>query len=619
MSALQDMPRFAGAVDIVKFLQYTPGVVATQEGNTSLYVRGGDSGQSRILINGVPLYTPSHLLGFFSVLNPAHLSGLTLYKSGIPASYGSSTASITDIRTHTYLPQKYGIEGNVGIIESDAAMQIPLGEGLGIYLSARHSYASWLTDLIPVNKASMHYEFGDYGISIVGDMGKVGHLVINTHFNNDNTTAFAQSYSSDGNLRWWNGLGNITLESRIGKRVTCENTIYSSIYDNYLDVDVASNRYGVSAGVESYGASNLTTIDLNAISLTTGVNYEYRRVRPQHIVAIDGTEASAAPLEETHETAIFANANYRTLNDIDLNTGIRLSTYKNDRLWCYPEPRISLAMPLTATMRAWASYDMMVQYLQLAPQSNMSFATDFYVSSSTKTPPQLSHNFAIGVSDTRNKLRYSVELYYRYMTNVIEYDTSVFEVLTGDNNYTTNLYSGIGESYGIESNIGYTTTALDIQLNYTLSRSLRQFDQINGGNPYPAHSDRRHNLSLLASYRPTSHWTLSATFVYATGAPYTATKGIYISGNNFLKEYGLYNNGKLPDLHHLDLSATYWFRRSSSRHSGINLSVYNVYAHINPLMISWDVNIDKDNTIHIKEHQHAVYTIIPSISWIFKF
>ena len=83
MNALQDMPRFAGAVDIVKLLQFTPGVMATQEGNTSLYVRGGDSGQSRILINGVPLYSPSHLLGFFSVLNPAHLSGLTLYKSRI--------------------------------------------------------------------------------------------------------------------------------------------------------------------------------------------------------------------------------------------------------------------------------------------------------------------------------------------------------------------------------------------------------------------------------------------------------------------------------------------------------------------------------------------------------
>ena len=619
MSALQDMPRFAGAVDIVKLLQYTPGVVSTQEGNTSLYVRGGDSGQSRILINGVPLYTPSHLLGLFSTLNPAHLSGLTLYKSGIPASYGSSTASVTDIRTHAYIPKECVIEGNMGIIESDAAAQIPIGDNFGIFLSARHSYTSWLTSLIDIDIATIQYDFGDYGLGFIGELGKLGRLTINTHYNNDTTEAFVNSYSSNGNINLWNGLGNITLESRIGKRITTQNTLYSSIYDNYLDISVTDNRYGVSAGVESYGVSNTTSIDLNAINLTTGAIYEYRRVRPQYIVAIGSNNDGVAPLEQTHEAAIFANTNYRIFNDIDLNTGLRLSLYKNDRIWCYPEPRISLSMPLTPTMRLWASYDMMTQYLQLAPQSNMSFATDFYVSSSANTPPQLSHNFALGVGYTRNRLRYSVELYYRYMTNVIEYNTSIFEVLTGENNYTTHLYSGIGESYGVETNIGYTTSSLDLQLNYTLSRSLRQFEEINGGNPYPAHSDRRHNLSLLTSWRPSPRWTLAATFVYTTGAPYTATRGIYISGNNFLKEYGLYNGGKLPDMHHLDLSATYWFKRSRDKHSGINISIYNVYAHKNPLMISWSINIDENKTIHIKEKQHTLYTILPSISWIFKF
>lgn len=619
MDALQDMPRFAGAVDIVKLLQYTPGVVAAQEGNTSLYVRGGDSGQSRILINGVPLYTPSHLLGFFSVLNSAHLSGLTLYKSGIPAIYGSSTASVTDIRTHNRVPQRYAIEGNVGIIESDAAVQMPLTDRLGLFLSARHSYASWLTDLMPVDKATMDYEFGDYAIGVVGDLGRVGHLMVNTHFNRDNSTAFANAYNSDGNLSWWNGLGNITLESRLGSRITMQNTLYSSIYDNYLDIAVAGTRYGVSAGVESYGATNATTIDLNAVNLTTGINYEYRRVRPQYIAVRDGNDSGVVPIESAYEMALFVNANYRVFNELDLNTGIHLSAFRNDRMWCYPEPRISLSMPITASMRAWVSYDMMAQYLQLAPQSNMSFATDFYINSSSKIPPQLSHNFAIGLSDSREALRYSVELYYRYMDNVIEYDTSIFEVLTGDNDHTSYLYSGIGESYGIESNIGYCLATLDLQLNYTLSRSLRLFDEINDGEAFPANSDRRHNLSLMASWRPSSRWTLSATFVYATGAPYTAAKGIYIGGSSFLKEYGSYNGARLPDLHHLDLSATYWFKRSRDRHSGLNLSIYNVYAHQNPLMISWDLLIDEDKTIHIEEEQHTVYTIMPSISWIFKF
>lgn len=615
MDALEGMPRFGGTVDVVRLLQYTPGVVATAEGNTALYVRGGDNGQSRILINGVPLYSPSHLLGFFSTLNSAHLSGLTLYKSGIPAMYGSSTASVTDIRTHSFAPRKFALEGNIGLIESDAAIQIPLTEKSGIYLSARHSYISPLMRILPTDNNQIAYDFGDYGIGLVGEIGKVGRLSINTHFNNDNTTTSIGSYNSDGTLQLWNALGNISLDSNIGSRVTMRNTLYSSIYDNLFNIHITGNSYNVSAGIESYGASNITTIDLGAIELHTGISYEYRSVRPQHIATSANT---VTPQEHTHEGALFANARWRLLNDLDLNTGIRLSIYKNDRVWCYPEPRITLSLPISPTAHIWASYNFMVQYLQLAPQSNMSFATDFYVSSSTRIPPQLSNNASIGFGDTHNRLRYSIELYYRYMSNVIEYDTSIFEVLTGENNYTTHLYSGRGESYGVETNIGYTTSIFDLQLNYTLSRSVRQFDNINGGNPYPAHSDRRHNLSLLASWRPSPRWTLAATFVYATGAPYTATKGVYISGNNFLKEYGSYNGGKLPDIHHLDLSATYW-RKRGQRNSGINISIYNIYAHKNPVMLSWDIKLDKDNSLHIKERIHTIYTIMPSLSWIYKF
>ena len=617
MDALDGMPRFGGAVDVVKLLQYTPGVVATEEGNTSLYVRGGDSGQSRMLINGVPLYSPSHLFGFFSVLNPAHLSGLTLYKSGIPAIYGSSTASVTDIRTHSYVPKRATIEGNIGIIESDAAIHIPATERLGIFLSARHSYTSWLTDMIAVQKTSMSYEFGDYGLGFVCDFGRVGRLTMNSHFNSDKSTTFVDTYNSNGKLKWWNGLGNISLESSIGHRTTMSNTIYSSIYDNFMALTITDKDYGVSAGVESYGASNNTTIDLGAINLTTGINYEYRKVRPQHIVAEAST--STATLEQTHETAIFANANWRAFNDVDLDTGIRLSIYKNGRVWCYPEPRIMFSMPISASERIWASYNFMVQYLHLAPQSNMSFATDFYISSSEAIPPQTSHNFALGYSNKLSALRYSVELYYRYMNSVIEYHTSILEVLTSESTHHNSIYSGIGESYGIESNIGYTINGLDLQLNYTLSRSVRQFEDINFGNPFPANSDRRHNLSMLATWQPSPRWSLSATFIYATGAPYTATKGIYISGNAFLKEYGAYNNGKLSDLHHLDLSATYWFKRSRDKHSGINISVYNIYAHKNPLMVSWKITANEDKSIHIKENMHILYTIMPSISWTFKF
>ena len=171
----------------------------------------------------------------------------------------------------------------------------------------------------------------------------------------------------------------------------------------------------------------------------------------------------------------------------------------------------------------------------------------------------------------------------------------------------------------METSIGYNCKNLDIQLNYTLSKSLRQFDNINEGMAFPAHSDRRHSISFMTTYKVSPRWTLSSSFIYASGAPHTATKGLHISGNAIVKEVGLYNGSRLPDLHHLDLSVTYWLKCRRLEYSGINFSVYNVYAHKNPSILSWDVRMDDNNTIHLDEQYQALYTILPSISWTVRF
>jgi hypothetical protein len=183
------------------------------------------------------------------------------------------------------------------------------------------------------------------------------------------------------------------------------------------------------------------------------------------------------------------------------------------------------------------------------------------------------------------------------MKNVIEFDSNIYDVMIGNTNDYTRLHNGVGESYGLETSLGYSDRRCDVQLNYTLSKSLRQFDEINEGKAFAAHSDRRHNLSFIASYKPSSRWTFASTFVYASGAPYTMLRSLYISGNAMMRDMGPYNGSRLPDLHHLDLSITYWFKCSRLKYSGINFSVYNVYAHANPTMVSWNVQLD-DDVIH---------------------
>ena len=620
MSALDGMPRIGGAVDALKLLQYTPGVAATQEGNSAIYVRGSDAGQSMLLLNGAPLYSPSHLLGIFSSLNTPHLSGITLYKSGIPASYGSSTASIIDVRTHRYIPTDIGIEGNVGLIASDIAVQAPITTNVGLFVSARHSYSSWLTSRIS-SKATARYNFGDYGLGLAADLGRAGRLTMNTHLNIDRAALSFPTYNSSGGLKWWNGLGTLRLDTTLGDSVTMTNTLYSSLYRNTLQPTIAAQKYGVVSGVADFGFKSATSIELSKIELQAGFDYAFHRVQPQYIDLGEITANSKPIPNNSSEAALFASLHWPISRCLNIDAGMRVSLFANDRVWCYPEPRITIEIPISPSLRLWASYNMLTQYLQLVPQSNISFATDFYITSSEATPPQLSHNFSVGYAQhaLSGHLRWSVEGYYRYMLNVIEYDSAILNVLTQNASYNDMLHSGIGESYGMEISIGYSSRDVEVNANYTLSRSLRQFDDINNGMPFLAHSDRRHSLSLLAIYRPSKHWTLSATFVYATGAPYTYTRAIYIGGNAFIREFGPYNGAKLPDLHHLDISATYWFKCNRLKQSGINISVYNVYAHENPLMISWDVSMDENKSIHVAERHSALYSILPSINWTFKF
>ena len=93
-----------------------------------------------------------------------------------------------------------------------------------------------------------------------------------------------------------------------------------------------------------------------------------------------------------------------------------------------------------------------------------------------------------------------------------------------------------------------------------------------------------------------------------------------IAGNSFIKEFGAYNGSRMPDMHHLDLSATYWFKSRRFKQNGLNISIYNVYAHENPVLTSWAVKLqNKPFVITISEKHHYLYTIVPSISWTFKF
>src|SRR4051812_21988741 len=96
---LRKIPVIFGEVDPLKTITLLPGVKSGGEASAGIYVRGGGPDQNLVLLDGIPVYNPNHLLGFFSIINGDAIKNVEVIKSGIPAEYGGRLSSVIAIDT----------------------------------------------------------------------------------------------------------------------------------------------------------------------------------------------------------------------------------------------------------------------------------------------------------------------------------------------------------------------------------------------------------------------------------------------------------------------------------------------------------------------------------------
>ena len=133
-------PALLGETDVLKALQLLPGVSGGTEGTAGLYVRGGSPDQNLVLLDGVPIYNVSHVLGIFSVFNADAINSVSLTKGGFPARYGGRLSSVLDINMKDGHKDAWHGEGGVGLISSRLTLGGPVGDKTRVLLSGRRTY-----------------------------------------------------------------------------------------------------------------------------------------------------------------------------------------------------------------------------------------------------------------------------------------------------------------------------------------------------------------------------------------------------------------------------------------------------------------------------------------------
>ena len=156
LSKMIQVPAFGGEADIIKSITLLPGVRSEGEGGGGFEVRGGNAYQNLVLVDGISLYNPSHVMGIFSTFNDNALGSATLYKGAIPAMYGDATSSVLETTLAAGDMENYHGSASIGILAAKIKAEGPIvKDKLSFAVAARRSYVDAFLKIVPQYRSTV--------------------------------------------------------------------------------------------------------------------------------------------------------------------------------------------------------------------------------------------------------------------------------------------------------------------------------------------------------------------------------------------------------------------------------------------------------------------------------
>ncbi len=635
MRAVKELPVLAGERDILKTIQLLPGVQQGSEGTTGYFVRGGNLDQNLVQLDEATVYNPNHLFGLFSTFNVNAINDVKLIKGGFPAEYGGRLSSILDITMKDGNKEKFQAEGGIGLLSTNLTLQGPIKRNKASFIiSARRSYIDLIMKpFTSKSKAGTTYYLYDVNGKVNWELGNKDHLFLSM-FNGKDKAAYTGANSLNYGINFGNATGTLRWNHLFGSKMFLNTSIIFNDYHLGLNTQ-QGNYYSLlyTAIRDMGGKTDLTFIPNTKHQIKAGLNYTYHILYPGAVSAKVPKKGNrieinrdSIPQKYSNEIAAYLQDEWKISNSLGLSYGARIPVfYTTKKTYVEFEPRITGKVTLTPTSSIKASYTVMNQFLHLVPNSTASLPTDIWITSSNIVKPQNSTQYALGYfrNFKEDKIEASVEAYYKTMNHQVLFKEGTQIVLS--TNLDDVLTFGNGISYGIEFFVKKNFGRLTGWASYTLSKTEQTFKDLNFGKTFPFTYDRRHNLSIAATYNLSKRWTISADFVFYTGSAFTLPSGRIPVGMDGTLYDGVYydytsrNNARLRNYHRLDVSASYKKERKIFKRkyeSEWVFGAYNIYSRQNPYFVYLTTD---PVTKQPKAKQVSLLPIVPSIGFNFKF
>ena len=614
--SLADLRRIPSVaeVDPVRAVEVLPGVVSTSDFSAGFHVRGGSQDQNLILLDGVPIFSPFHLGGLFSVFNADMIDRVELQSGGFPTSHGGRVSSVLEVESDAG-DGDFGVEGGVSLLASRVAVSGGLPSGVADALghanihfraSARRSYFDWV--LKPAFE--FPYHLTDFQGIVEGWTHSGDRLTLSGYSGRD-VLDLTRLDTEDFPLRidwdWGNDLAGVRWTRALAG-------------GGSLDVRTNFSRYGTGLSFPDFADTEFESriqqaqvrADLDAHptpEVGMGFGGSLDRLQYENRFASGGTEFANGRGSGVLLGA-YAQTGWSRPREWLVDAGVRFDWWRPDIGGAVAEvsPRLSVKRFVRggdfAVKLAVGRY---TQFLHSLRDEELPIGLDVWVLAGSRAPHVVSDQLQIGVEGYRgHDWFWSIEGYGRSFDGVV-----AFNPADDPNDELDDILSGEGVSYGVDLLLRKQAGLVNGWLAVSFLKADRTFpDPLSPlltppDITYPPVFDKRLDVDLVLQFPGPWGWEGGLRWNAGTGTPYTRALGSYayysprivddggrlrwsgsdgVSGG--VSDYAVVledrNASRYPTYHRLDLS----FRRTFTKSWGVltpYASLLNVYNRKNVL------------------------------------
>ena len=574
--------------DLFRTIQALPGVLTTSEFSTGLVIRGGNTDQNLILLDGVTVYNPSHLGGIFSNFIVDGVKEAELIKGAYNAEYGGRLSAVLNIISREGNQKKFEGKANLSLLSAQATIEGPFYKGAWVF-SGRRTYFDKIFQNVPTIPP---YYFYDIQSHIYTDLTSKDRLSLS--FYNGVDDLLFDTFGLAG--RW----GNRTVSAQY-RRVFSEKLIGNFLYANSLfftefglggsnglvsdnqidDATVAANFswFKSSTSTIKFGAQMKTLGFLYTNSFNDSLQFEIN-TKPK-------------------EFATYAKLKYSASEKLILEPGLRINLYDVYSDSIFPDLRFGMKYLLNDNRYLNISVGNYHQFIATFQDDYNPNILDQWIAVDNSVSPAKSSQIVLGYEEyIKDLYKIQVEGYYKDIKNLFTFEESR---ATTDEAISDSVLSDIvtpsdGYAYGLELFAQKMSGKLSGWLAYTFSVSRKSMNSIfyEKEEEYYNSWDRTHSFSALGNYIFNNKWDMNWKLSLQSGQAYTPIIGYY---NQILPEGpdevyrtipGTRNSARYSPYSRLDLGIVYHTKLFGSK-MDIYVQVINVLNRENIFRKSYNV------------------------------